>query len=62
MIELNEGSSITKTPLSLIMWKIASNVSFRFGICDIVLAENIKSIFEFLFNINFESFLFQKLG
>ena len=47
MIELNEGSSITKTPLSLIMWKIASNVSFRFGICDIVLQKILNQFLNF---------------
>jgi len=58
----NDGSSITSTPFLDKLNLIALNVSFKFGICEIVLAEKIKSALLVLLNIFFANFLFQKFG
>ena len=47
MTDNKDGSSITKTPLSDSTLFIALKVSLKFGMCVIVFAAKIKSVFSF---------------
>ena len=58
--EHKDGSSITKTPFFDKLKSIASKLSFKFGMCEIVFAEKIISAFLEVLNILLANFCVQK--